>query len=500
MSLALHLKKPMFVLRAEHWFDAFSDIASCSAPIFDNNHNLSGVLSIGTFHHKYINSLTFSLVTTFASLIQKQYQLALFEEMIRATQKISDEALVALDNRGYITYFNDIAADVFHLRNARHGRVLEEVFGEQPEMRKALKKGRVANINMDIQSSGLWSVALQPMKDRSGNVFGSIGTLRRQTQTAAAEDAFAGIVFRSRAMAETIARAKKVAVLEENVLLEGESGCGKELFARAIHQMCRPGRPFIAVNCGALPRSIVESELFGYEGGAFTGAERQGRKGKIEQAAGGTLFLDEIGDMPPEIQPVLLRVLEDRTVIRLGGHREVKVDFLLIAATNRTLNTCVSEGIFRADVYYRLAGFLLRIPPLRERAEDIPLLCRHYLRRFAVKTNGRAPTLSSAVKSMFLAYDWPGNVRQLENCVMYAALMCRAGIIRPEDLPHEIRTFFANRHSDAVAKGKKGAIDHSDILMAMKETGGNATSAAALLGISRATLYRKMKHITPPPN
>ncbi len=217
----------------------------------------------------------------------------------------------------------------------------------------------------------------------------------------------------------TVTLAERFAKSPENILLIGESGTGKELFAQAIHNVYCPQGPFMAVNCAAMPRELIESELFGYEGGSFTGAERAGRPGKIELAHGGTLFLDEIGDMPLELQAVLLRTLEDKQVMRVGGSRYKKVDFRLIAATNKSLLTMVRENQFREDLYFRISVLAIDIPPLRERNDDISLLSNFFVENYCRKMGWNIPEITPLAQSRINSYGWPGNVRQLQNAMIY---------------------------------------------------------------------------------
>lgn len=286
--------------------------------------------------------------------------------------------------------------------------------------------------------------------------------------------------------------------MDFNILIQGESGTGKDVYAQAVHNESRPDGPFVAVNCAAILRTLIESELFGYEGGAFTGAERQGRPGKIELANNGTLFLDEIGDMPLELQPVLLRVLEEKQVMRVGSNRYIPVDFRLITATNKNLLELVENGDFRQDLYYRLKVLEVNIPPLRARGQDILLLAQHFVEKIARQKNNSAPVLSDLAIIYLLKYDWPGNVRQLENAMFYAVTVCKGNIIKPEDLPAEILEKLniaepANSTNNADNKLSMQDVEKVMIINALKQTENNVSEAAKLLKMSRSTLYRKIK-------
>lgn len=294
-----------------------------------------------------------------------------------------------------------------------------------------------------------------------------------------------------------------------NLLLIGENGVGKEVFAQAVHHASREGKPFVAINCAAIPASLIESELFGYESGAFTGAERRGRTGNIELANEGTLFLDEIGDMPLELQAVLLRVIEDKKVMRLGSNRYIPVDFRLIAATNKNLKEMIALGKFREDLYYRLSVLKVSVPPLRDRREDIIALTNYFLQKGAQRLNVPTPSLSDAVKLQLLNYDWPGNVRQLESVLLYAVKLCTNGVITPSDLPEELtevtaKTSESKKKSQKLLNNKDTSDNTKDnlsmkdmerimIAQTMTECNSNVREAAQKLNISKTTLYRKLK-------
>ena len=292
--------------------------------------------------------------------------------------------------------------------------------------------------------------------------------------------------------------AEKAAKSESNILLEGETGTGKELFAQSMHNEYRPHGPFIAVNCAAMPRNLIESELFGYEPGSFTGAERSGRPGKIELAHGGTLFLDEIGDMPLELQAVLLRVLEDKQVMRIGGRRYKKVDFRLIAATNKELDFMIQEKLFREDLYFRLSVLSINLPPLRERGNDIELLSRYFIKSYCRKMECKQPEISKPAMERIREYKWPGNVRQLENAVIYAVNTAQNGIIEVNDLPAIVLggnplAYSTDTLIDSGPVQSIEAMERIVIENALYKTKNNITKAAEILGIGKSTLYRKLK-------
>jgi two-component system, NtrC family, response regulator HydG len=304
----------------------------------------------------------------------------------------------------------------------------------------------------------------------------------------------------SAVMAELYRCIMRVAKAESTALIVGESGTGKELAARAIHRnSSRAEKPFVAINCAAIPEALLESELFGHEKGAFTGAIAQ-KKGRLELAEGGTLLLDEIGELPLALQAKLLRVLQEREFERVGGTRRVKVDFRLIASTNRNLEAAVKSGTFRPDLYYRLNVVPIRIPPLRERREDIPVLA-HYLAQRHARTAARtAIGFSPEAMAVLTAHDWPGNVRELENAVERAIVMGSGGTVRPEDLPESILEsghpahVTLPRYHDGLRERKRELI-----LGAIEQAAGNLTAAARLLGVHPNYLHRLIRtlHLRP---
>jgi DNA-binding NtrC family response regulator len=299
----------------------------------------------------------------------------------------------------------------------------------------------------------------------------------------------------SETMNSAIEAAKKSAASNSTVLLLGESGVGKELFARAIHNWSeRRERPFVAINCVGLSKDLLESELFGYERGAFTGAQQR-KKGKIELADGGTVFLDEIGDISELLQTKLLRFLQEREFERLGGTELIHVDVRIIAATNRNLQAAVKEGRFREDLYYRINVVPLTLPPLRERKEDIPQLAQHFLRSFASQAKRNFTDLSEDVKEKLLVYDWPGNVRELANVIERAIVLGQPPAIQVDDLPIEIMAAASKGRSDRPLKYQETVDEYRRdvIVKALQQSNGNRTAAAKLLGLERAYFQRLLK-------
>ena len=301
---------------------------------------------------------------------------------------------------------------------------------------------------------------------------------------------------------------ERVSSSDASVLVQGESGTGKELMARAIHHTSpRKNKPFVPVNCAALPDTLLESELFGYDEGAFSGARRR-KPGRFEIADGGTIFLDEVGDLPLAMQPKILRAAEEKIIERLGGTRRIPVDVRIVAASNRDLRQEVKEGRFRQDLYFRLAVITVSIPPLRDRKEDILVLADHFLREFCADLGRPSPSLSDAAASALLAHDWPGNVRELKNAMQHLALLCDDSVIEPQSLPGWLLMegppgIAVRADSDpldtplSLKESKRRTFVETEkrqIAEALRIFDGNRTRAAEYLGISRRSLQLKIKH------
>ena len=309
------------------------------------------------------------------------------------------------------------------------------------------------------------------------------------------------IVGQSQVIMAVLATVDKVSAADSSVLIYGESGTGKELVARAVHnQSSRAPRPFVKVNCGSLPRDLVESELFGHEKGAFTGAVRQ-KKGKFELAEGGTIFLDEIGDIPSETQVNLLRILQEKEFDRVGGERTLVADVRIVAATNRPLKQMVAEGAFREDLYYRLDVIPIQLPPLRERIEDIPLLVEHFLDKKSREMNLPLRRLTEGAMAALQAYPWPGNVRELENIIERTLVMVEGDTVGAEDLPLAAGDIAAEPALAADAGSPGNGLELNErlerlekelITKAMKDAAGVKTHAADILGIKPSALYYKL--------
>lgn len=439
-------------------------------------------------------------------------------ELIKSGETVLDslyDGVVVVDERGIIQYVNPANDRITGMAPGEAvGRYVLDLVPDS-SLPEVIKNG-VAKIGVHTRVGDREVISnIVPIRNRDGKIIGGVSVfrdisdvIRLQNELVRAEDHIArlnseislirgenqGVVIGKNAKAEAVFRlALKASQVTSNVLIQGESGTGKEVLARYIHNRSpRGNRPFLAVNCAALPENLLESELFGYADGAFTGAKRGGKPGVFELAAGGTLFLDEIADMNLSLQSKLLRVLQSREVRRLGGDRVITVDVRVIAATNRDLAAMVREGQFRQDLFYRLNVISVIIPPLRERREDIPLFIDAFLRKLAERFH-REFTLAPETRHRLLCYSYPGNVRELENILEQAAVLCDGGVITPQDLPPEVRE--GKTKTFSLSWGEEfpswQEVEMELIRQALARFPAR-NEAAAALGFSRATLYRKM--------
>lgn len=347
---------------------------------------------------------------------------------------------------------------------------------------QALKEGAFDYVTKPVDPDHLSHLVTNALRQKKLTTENA--DLRQHISELAQEDEIIG---NSPQMKKVIELAKTVAQTDTTVMIRGESGSGKELIARAIHaNSTRRYFPIIAVNCGAVPETLLESELFGHEKGSFTGAQFR-RKGKFEMADGGTIFLDEIGTITQKMQVQLLRVIESKQFTRVGGNETIHSDFRIICATNRDLEAAVKEGIFREDLYYRLNVFTVFIPPIRERRADIPLLVHHFVKKYSTAMNKAVTEVSPDAVDLLVRYDWPGNVRELENVIERAMVLAKPPAIRPDDLPFQLVPKHHTPSDDSIASMEKA---HIEAILA--KAGWNITRSAEILAIDRVTLYNKI--------
>ncbi len=427
----------------------------------------------------------------------------MLEEQLRNTLI---DGIVTVGENLTILSLNDAAARIFHVsQQEAESRILSELCVEELQpiaetVKNALETGNfIRDSQFDVAYRGkdcTYSISVTPLKTSTRRrgilVIRDITRLSILERQVSGQFPVSNMVGKSPAIQKVFNLIQNVADTNTTVLIEGESGTGKELVASALHhQSLRRNGPFVRVNCVALPETLLESELFGHVRGAFTGANRD-RPGRFELANGGTIFLDEIGDISPAMQQHLLRVLQEREIERVGSTQPIKIDVRVVAATNRNLADLVSRNIFREDLYYRLNVIRIHVPPLRERRQDIPLLAGHFLHLIQNRTGRGVKGILPETVDILLHYDWPGNIRQLENTLERAVVLSRDGFIHPDNLPQEIREQAPeNFVADNVENGK--SLDAERIQNALNSVGWNRSRAAELLGISRSTLWRLMK-------
>lgn len=436
---------------------------------------------------------------------QQNHEQKLLTSQLLTVLNLLHDGILLINTQQQVTHFNTLAAKLLDI-DPQQEQVLYQLL-DNKKLWLAVQQGesfsgpiqgkRVATQlycdAVPIKNNGVIEGAVITLKDIQ-----QIKKLVKAATVSEIETHFSQIVGDSPKMKELKAMALHVAPSKATLLIQGESGTGKELLARAIHQSStRKGHAFIAINCGAIPENLLESELFGYEEGSFTGAKRGGKLGKFELSHNGTIFLDEIGDMPLHLQVKILRVLQERRVERIGSTRSTPVDVRVIAATHRDLDTMVKTGEFREDLYYRLNVIPLTIPPLRERLADVPILVQFYLDYYATVTDRKVSGITPEAIELLSNFDWPGNVRELGNAIEYCVTMVAGGMITADTLPKRIKQGpkSAPQSSSISSTLNLKRLERDAIMRALTlvDPEGHKEDVAKLLGISRASLYRKIK-------
>ncbi|WP_366922886.1 sigma 54-interacting transcriptional regulator [Metallumcola ferriviriculae] len=504
-------------------------MASIVYPIKVNNAEVIGAMSLIAFDEEQKRTLCSApnnhlefigrMADLIGSKVAEREMVAEKIVMANQLQALVDsvhEGVLALDQEGVITHFNKSAEKMFGIKKKEViGKNLQHLIPSVPllDVMHGGKGFSSREIYFNFQNKQLHFVSTaRPIKAEDKRIVGVVASFRdfSETQQLAYQIVnrqnsigFNSIIGQGKSIQQVKEKAKKIAGSNSTVLIVGESGTGKEVFARAIHTASpHSHKPFIAINCGAIPEPLLESELFGYDEGAFTGARRGGKPGKIELASGGTLFLDEIGNMSLYLQAKLLRVLQEKQIERVGGTKVIPVDIRIIAATNSDLRSMVEKGQFREDLYYRLNVIPLEIPPLRERKDDILLLLDYFSRRYSKLMDKKIRGLTHSAQEICLKYPWPGNVRELINAIEYAINLEEGTHITPESLPPRMREDTNKR--EVFKKSAHGEnkvptlaeLEREAIVRALEEYGWTEEGkqqAADALGISRATIYRKIQ-------
>jgi transcriptional regulator of acetoin/glycerol metabolism len=490
-------RQSVTIHRDEHFRGRHTGLTCSASPVFDPHGDLLAVLDVSSARHDVSRQSQFhtmALVNLSAKMIESSYFLRHFDNqwLLRfhlqaGSVGLFSEGLLAFDGEGRVSALNQSALNLLGLsRIDLIGQPVESLFDcSQDEL--------LSRASPDAATS--W-----PLRTRDGRGFfavlrGQSRPVLKATSVPVAsklpvKPALSGICLGDPALQTDFRRALKVFERDVPLLVNGETGSGKEAFAKAVHQASqRAGKPFVALNCAAIPESLIESELFGYRGGSFTGARKEGMRGKLQQADGGTLFLDEIGDMPVALQTRLLRVLEDRLVVPIGGEPQ-SVDVRIISATHRNLLGRVEDGTFREDLYYRLNGLEIALPPLRERSDKSQLL--DFL--LEEEAGGHPVVIESEARQALLGFGWPGNVRQMRNVLRTLAALCEDDLICFADLPQVVRQGAVQKA--AVAEQSDSPLDDAErsaLIATLEAQRWHMTHAARELGVSRNTLYRKLR-------
>jgi transcriptional regulator of acetoin/glycerol metabolism len=503
IGTSLAMDRPIQVIGAEHYCATHHDWVCAATTIHGINGEVVGCLNMSGYHTD-AHSHTLGIVVAAAYTIERQLELIHSYNLMEKTFESTQDGLIIVDADFHIQRINEGAKALLCMAgNPQESLDIRRIFRSIDWERPNVKTGAYftemplhvgeKRIICSVTVSGLlmndslygYSIGFREATHLHKAVNKVTGNVATYT--------FDSILTVTDSMRDVIKLGKKIASFNSCVLIEGESGTGKELFAHAIHNASpRRSGPFIAVNCASIPRELVESELFGYEKGAFTGALKGGNPGKFELADGGTIFLDEIGEMPLEVQAKVLRVVETLTVRRIGSQYEKKLDVRIIAATNRNLAQEVQDKNFREDLYFRLNVLRLTIPPLRERPRDVDFCADHFLWRLNRDHLNAPKTFSAEFERVLRAHSWPGNVRELQNAVERAYFLSENAVIEPDSFPQNVRTTFVP------AAQKPSAISVDDLVKRNLEEAivaeeGNVAAAAERLNMSRASLYRKIK-------
>lgn len=525
IGTALITREPIQVSGAEHYCRKHHCLTCSAAPIFAPNGDIMGILDMsGASHASHLHTLGIVVAAAEAimaqlRILQKNQALALVNNRLTNFFNTVSDGVLLVDRDENVVEFNPAAKNLLGRENESIlGTPVRQLF----EYRSSFQGQKVSinehytdvEIFVHTKAGQCYCLASgEPIYNEQGELTGGLIIIRPIKQVQNLVNRFSGytaplqfkdIIGESKGIQDAIHLAKRTATSNSNVLLHGESGTGKEIFAQAIHNgSMKSSGPFIPVNCGAIPRELIGSELFGYEEGAFTGAKRGGKPGKFELANGGTLFLDEIGDMPMEQQTALLRVIQEKKVARIGSDKMTPVSVRLICATNKNLQQEVERGTFRKDLFYRLNVMAITIPPLRNRVMDIPLLFQYFLDKISYD-RGNSYTVEKDVLNCLMKYNWPGNVRELQNVVERATNLAENGVISLRSLPPEIcgvptvcpSTSLAGEDNFNCREQRRQRVKEMEkekIIFLLNQYGGNVSKVAKAMGVSRKTVYNKMR-------
>ncbi|MBZ4662572.1 MAG: hypothetical protein JG776_254 [Caloramator sp.] len=519
MGTAIKEDMPIQISAKEHFITAYHRWTCSAAPIHNTKGEIIGTLNLtGNSHlvHPHTLGLVVAAVRSIENQIKSEEANNRLMETYQYLNTIIESinfGIIALSKNGLIKNINESACSMFNcIKEDLMERPIEEILPKWQEINKRILSGeKIIDEEIYFRIKGKsqkYIISLHSIQDEKGCIIGSVLSFKNIQNVynlinkytgMKARYTFDDIIYRSNNMNKIIEYSKSISDSPSTILITGESGTGKEILAQAIHNnSSRRDFGFVAINCGAIPENLIESELFGYDEGAFTGAKRGGNPGKFELANGGTLFLDEIGEMPLDMQVKLLRVLQEGCITRIGGNKYIDVDVRIIAATNKNLLQEVKEGRFREDLYYRISVIPIVLPPLRERKEDIPLLIEHFLKTKSIKLRKPIPKLSPILYDKMLSYNWLGNIRELENFIESAVNF--GGNI--EFLMNKFESLNTQNQNTQISKhntisddliGPLDEIEKRAIISCLKKYDNNISKCAKILNISRNTLYLKMK-------
>ncbi|AEC01255.1 sigma54 specific transcriptional regulator, Fis family [Parasphaerochaeta coccoides DSM 17374] len=518
IALSLMTDSLSYVQGCEHWLEKYYDIMSVAAPLHVNDGVVGTIALVWLKSAEQNLSLALSLVESTVYGIEREsmIQNLLSAQTLVVTQQrmvldFVDTGLIAISKNGEIRQINQQALTIFHEKGIWEGRGIAELVNSPGNFFDLLCNTPVLEEHdVPVHIGDIYiHVAFSTFIMKANQVdiwmiircreFRTVKKLMNKVSHNVAYYSFEDIISEADTMKEPLKLAKLASKATSNVLVTGETGTGKELLVQSIHNGgSRRGKPFVAINCGVVSRELIRSELFGYEGGAFTGAKSTGSMGKFELADGGTLFLDEIGEMPADVQAVLLRVLQTHQVTRVGGKYPIPVDVRVIAATNRDLEQDVRDNFFRGDLYYRLNVLSIILPPLRERGKDIQLLADFFVEKYVEEKDGISIKISPEVYDVFDGYPWPGNIRELENVIHRAILLSEDGIVRRHHLPTNLQAWWnGNKEQKLIyCQADLPKIDDMKAVLvrnALKDFSGNVKKVASYLNLSRGTVYNMMK-------
>ena len=509
IGTSLYLNKPLQTIGAEHYGINQHSWTCSASPIHDEDDNLIGCINMsGNYYNAH--SHTLGIVTAAAQSIQKQMALAISYKLLNVTFDSISEGMIVINEYMKVKRINGRALKILNisLEEAMNMDINEVLNGVDFKKLIKEKNRSLNNIEWDfsIKDALIKCVINVSPLNKKGKSHGMVITFTKVEMVHKLVNKFAGykaqyqfkdIITTNKEMKNMIAFAKKASKSDCNILIQGESGTGKELISQSIHNYSdRVKGPFVAVNCASIPSELVESELFGYEKGAFTGASKEGHPGKFELADGGTIFLDEIGELPLDIQSTLLRVLDNGKIVRVGGTYEKQLDVRVIGATNRILKNEISKQNFREDLYYRLSVMEIKTIPLRERKDDIDVLVDDFIKKLNIKNTDKTVSVKQSYVDELKKYDWHGNIRELKNVVERDYYLSENEIknIDSSNYNNVAESSFDEKPEEAEMKIMSlDSLEKDAIIDAIKKCNGNLQLASKLLNIGRATLYRKIK-------